>query len=98
MEIFIFFVFALLMIPLVIWHFSRSRDVLDHWAQSHGYRIIEANYSHLKGPFFWTSSRGQSVYRVVVEDANGQRRTGWVRCGSWLWGIWSDTAEVRWDE
>src|SRR5262249_35973173 len=50
-----------------------------------------------RGPFFWTSSKGQTVYRVTVE-VKGAVRTGWVRCGSWWLGLRSEQVEVRWDE
>ena len=49
-----------------------------------------------RGPYFWTSSKGQTVYRVTVEVRGGVR-TGWVRCGGWWLGLLSDQAEVRWD-
>ena len=92
----------LLMLSLVAmgsaWHFRRSRSLLERWAERNGYRIMAAEYRHvLRGPFFWTSSKGQTVYRVTVEVTGGVR-TGWVRCGSWWLGLLSDRAEVRWDE
>ncbi len=81
------------------WHFSRSASILDQWADKSGYRIVSGEYRHLlKGPFFWTSSRGQTVYYVTVEDEQGNQRHGWVRCGSWLFGLLSDNVEVRWDD
>jgi hypothetical protein len=83
----------------IIWHFSRSNSLLQQWAERNGYRIVEQDYrSFLKGPFFFIASKNQTVYRVVVEDKDGRRRTGWVRCGGWFLGLWSDTVEVRWDD
>jgi hypothetical protein len=80
------------------WHFSRSRALLKRWAKENGFEIIESSYrNHLKGPFFWTSSRGQTVYRVTVRDARGVERSGWVRCGAWWAGLFSDKVEVRWE-
>jgi hypothetical protein len=82
----------------IAWHFRKSRRVLERWAEQNGYRIVDAEYRHFfKGPFFWTSSKGQTVYRVTVEMKGGVR-SGWVRCGSWWFGLMSDKAEVRWDE
>jgi hypothetical protein len=81
------------------WHFSRSGSLLQRWAEGNGYRLVRQEYRHLfKGPFFWTSSRGQTVYYVTVEDREGKRRSGWVRCGGWLLGLLSDNVEVRWDD
>ena len=83
----------------IAWHFSRSQSLLGRWAQDNGYRIVEQSYrTFLKGPFFWTTSRGQTVYHVTVEDAQDHRRSGWVRCGGWVLGLWSDKFEVRWDD
>ena len=94
---------AALLVPAVAigvlaWHFSRSDDVVQKWAQENGFRLIEQKYAHLKGPFFWTASKGQSVYRVTIEDGDGRRRSGWVLCGSWWGGLMSDQAQVRWDD
>ncbi len=98
MEMFFLLLIAVAAVGLIVWHSSRSQDVLGHWARENDYRIIEAKYAHLKGPFFWTASKGQSVYRVTVQDQTGRTRSGWVRCGSWWFGIWSDHADVRWDD
>lgn len=83
----------------MFWHNSRSRELLEHWAEQNGYFILEAKYASLfRGPFFWTSSKGQTVYRVMVQERNGFTRRDWVRCGSWLWGIWSKQAQASWDD
>jgi len=83
----------------IFWHFSRSRQILENWASEHNYRIVSSEYRNFfRGPFFWTSSKGQTVYYVTVETADGQTKSGWVRCGGWLLGLLSDTADVRWDE
>jgi hypothetical protein len=83
----------------IVWHFGRSNSVLQQWATQNGYRIVRQEYrTFFKGPFFWTSTKGQTVYYVVVEDSGGNRRSGWVRCGSWWFGLLSDNADVRWDD
>ena len=80
------------------WHFGRSSSLLHQWAANNGYHIVRQDYRiFAKGPFFWTSTKGQTVYYVVVEDAAGARRSGWVRCGGWWLGLLSDHVEVRWD-
>jgi hypothetical protein len=86
-------------IALITWNFRRADSILETWADRNGYRIIQKEHRFFAmGPFFWTTSDGQMVYRVVVEDQQGYRRSGWVRCGSWWWGLFTDKAEVRWDD
>jgi hypothetical protein len=76
----------------------RSDEILIRWAKRHGYRIIRAELkSYLTGSFNPPSTRGQTVYRVVIEDRSGEKRTGWVRCGSGWLGVISDKSEAWWD-
>jgi hypothetical protein len=96
------FVFVLLPIAIFLafrWHFARSSAILQLWADENGYEILEKSYRHFfKGPFFWRTSKNQTVYRVTVRDKAGNVGTGWVACGSFWWGLWSNQAKVRWDE
>lgn len=99
MNILFFTAFAVVAVASMAWHLNRSRNILQQWADKNGYQLIEAKYAYFfKGPFFWTSSKNQSVYRVQVRDETGGIRNGWVRCGSWLWGDWSNQTQVRWDD
>jgi hypothetical protein len=95
----VFFVLLVIfLVLLAMWlHTGRSKALLSRWADSNGFRILQAKYLFFKGPYFWTSSRGQTVYYVTVESAAGRPRTGWVRCGGWWFGLLSDKAEVRWE-
>ena len=79
--------------------FSRSESVLDEWANENGFEILESEYrTFFRGPFFFRSSKGQTVYRVKVRDRDGRVRSGWVRCGGWFLGLLSDKAVVDWDD
>ena len=81
------------------WHFSRSRTVLETWADENGFEIVRSEYCHfMRGPFFWTTSKGQTIYYVTVRERSGRVRTGWVRCGGYFMGLFSDAAEVRWED
>jgi hypothetical protein len=81
-----------------IWAFSRSREMLNDWAQGNGCQIISSEHRWFRrGPFFWTSSKGQIVYYVTVRMPDGQTRQAWVRCGSFWWGIFQDKVEARWE-
>jgi hypothetical protein len=78
---------------------SRSNQMIDDWAAAHGYRVINTEHRNfIRGPFFWTTSKGQTVYHVTFADAEGRRRRAFVRCGSWLGGLWSDKVDVAWEE
>jgi hypothetical protein len=43
-------------------------------------------------------TENQEDYEVVVEDAAGRRRTGWVLYTSPWHGLGRQQIEVRWDE
>src|SRR5581483_1656083 len=99
MNALIFIFMAVFLFGCLAWHVSRSRSVLQDWARDHAFEIIDREERiFMKGPFFWTSSRGQVVFYVTVRDSEGHFRKGWVRCGSFFSGLFSDRAEVRWDD
>ena len=90
---------AIVAIGSMAWHFSRSRSILEQWAAEQGFEIVHREYrSFRRGPFFWTTSKGQTVYYVTVRDSTGNQRSGWVRCGGWFLGLMADKAEVRWED
>jgi hypothetical protein len=79
--------------------FSRSARLLDQWAQAHRYEILVRQFCWaFKGPFTWNCFNGQTVYRVVVEDRDGEMRAGYVKLGSPWWGVWGDGVAEAWDE
>jgi len=86
-------------LAVMTWSWSQGRRILEQWAQTKGYRIVSSEVRWLRrGPFFWTTSKGQMVYYVVVDTPDGQTRRGYVRCGSFFWGLLNDKAEERWEE
>jgi hypothetical protein len=77
----------------------RARGMVERWAAQNGFQVVEMRYSWLsRGPFFWTSSKEQLVYRLTVRDRYGDQHGAWVRCGSFWLGMWSDKVDVRWDD
>ncbi len=83
----------------IMWPFWRSGDLIDRWAAAHGYRVVDRQYCWFwQGPFFFTTSKGQTVYRVTVELPDGGHRRGYVRCGGWWFGLLSERVDVRWDD
>ena len=77
---------------------KRGRIVVEKWAAAHGYKILQCRSPFCTGGFsFWSTSRGQVVYFVTVQDGAGHERSAWVRCGSFLGSVLSsDHLDVRW--
>ena len=86
------------MLVLVLWQGSKSKQLIEEWAREKQFKLIRVQErSFWKGPFFWTTNaRKQVVYFVVVEDREGRERRGWIRCGGKAMGVFSDHFEVRW--
>ena len=81
------------------WQSGRSDSMLKQWAGESGFRLINAERRRLlRGPFFFRSNKGQTVYRVTVEDGNGLTRSGWVRCGGWILGLFTYHVDAIWDD
>lgn len=84
---------------LGFWQAGLSEKILYRWAEENGFQILSCEQRwFFRGPFFWTTSKHQDVYYVIVQDRNGRRRNGLVRCGSFWPGLLSDRAEVRWED
>jgi hypothetical protein len=82
-----------------VWHNRRSSTLLDGWARANGLQILsQSKCWFFRGPFSWSTTDGQVVYRVVVRDGGGRTRTGYVRCGGRWSGMLSDNTEVRWND
>jgi hypothetical protein len=75
---------------------SRTKAMLEQWADTNGYEIISRKYCRMGGPFWWRKSENQVVHYVTIRTPEGHTRRGWVRCGSRLWA--GDYADVKWDE
>ncbi|MGC4015721.1 MAG: hypothetical protein QM755_14535 [Luteolibacter sp.] len=75
-----------------------TRGMVIRWAESNGLYVVKCQYrTLLKGPFFFRASNSQAVFRIKVRDRRGQLYSGWVCCGGWFVGPFSDKIEVRWD-
>ncbi len=97
----ILFVAALicLLIPFLAWHFRRSRDLVERWANANAYTIVAIERRHIcAGPFFWLRGRGHEVFRIVVRDSRGEQRGAYVRTGGWFLGQLSEDVTVKWDD
>ena len=93
---------AVILLP-VLWGLARwqtrcSFARLNEWASENGLRILQRTYEPLwHGPFWWRRwYRDLAVYRVVVENPDGSRRTAHVRVSGWFFRPADLT--VRWEE
>ena len=82
-----------------LWRVARARELLEDWARANHFRLRECRRAWFRrGPFLWTTSRYQIVFRVVADDLRfGSTCRGWARCGRWWTGrLTSDSVDVRW--
>lgn len=81
------------------WMARRARVMLKKWAEENGYEVGSAEYrAFRKGPYFMKSSNNQAVLKIIVADEDGNVKSGWVCCGSWLGGVLVDKINVTWDD
>ena len=88
-------------VAMVAWgvvRLRRGRAAIRASLERAGYRVVSMQHRIIRqGPLFWTTTRSQVVYRVVVSDADGRQRTGWARWGR-RWLPNPDTLDLCWDE
>lgn len=81
------------------WQMDRAGELADRWARDNDYRIVASEYRFWReGPFWWRSTDSQIVQRITVKDRYGNERSGYMRSGHWLFGLWNDNVDVEWDE
>ena len=94
-------VFILLGITAILsvrWRITRASRLLRDWAARNDLEILQSDYCHFfTGPYFWSSGKGQAVFKVTVLDSAGQRRQGYVRVGGFFLGMWSDHIDSELD-
>src|SRR5689334_6214824 len=54
---------------------------LSDWARQTGVVLVRVEEKHGKcGPFTWSADgRGAKIFQIVVRDAGGSPRSGWIR-------------------
>ena len=99
MEVAALLIFVALIVLSIAWHYSLGGSMLETWARDNGLQILSQETCwFFKGPYFWSTTKGQEVYRITVRDREGRTRSGHVRCGGAFLGMLSDHVDVRWDE
>ena len=72
---------------------------IGRWAHENGLTLLDFKGGRFyEGPRAFRRSDNQFAFRVVVEDASGHERTGWLTFGSYL-SFWpTGPPDVRWDD
>ena len=92
-------VFTVVATGSLVWHYSRSSSMLEEWASEQGYEVVSAERRFLRrGPFFFTTAKGQEVFYVTVMDGDGRTRHAYVRVGGFFLGLFSNNVDVRWED
>ena len=98
MEPFVAVIVLMAMAALIALIIAWSRAILNDWARQNGIEILSAEFRLFRrGPLFWTTSKGQTVYYVTARMSDGSTRRGWVRVGSFWLGLFSDKVDARWE-
>lgn len=96
--IFVLLIIAILGIAMAITGIGNAEGLVEQWAATNGYQLLECEQRWLRsGPFFFTKSKSQRVFRIVVSDQEGNVLRGYAKCGGWFLGMWSEQIQVRWD-
>jgi hypothetical protein len=79
------------------WLTAGAERRLRRWADGLGLTVLSKRRARIaRGPFTWTSTRTDFVYRVTVRDRGGDVREGWVRVPGVAVGT-RRRVEARWD-
>lgn len=79
--------------------FGFGERILEGWAAANGYQLLSReNCWFFKGPYFWSATRGQQVFRFTARDSAGLVRGGYAKCGGYWLGTLSDQIDVTWDD
>lgn len=89
---------ALLFAAALWWIVRRAGEIVKTWATENSLRLVSREMRWLlRGPFLWRNGDVHIVFRVCVVDECGASRVGFIRCGSWFFGLLSNRAHVIWD-
>ena len=90
---------AALGVVIWVWTIRKSKRMVEEWARRQGLQIVSSEFRWWRrGPFFWKSSRNQTVLYVTVRMPDGSPRSAFIRCGNWWVGLFTDQLEVKWVE
>ena len=85
-------------VAMVIAHNGKAERLVRQWSAENGVQLLECEKRWLRcGPFFFSKSKSQRVFRIIVSDSAGNVFRGYAKCGGYFLGMWSEQIEVRWD-
>ncbi|MCS6875115.1 MAG: hypothetical protein RML33_10085 [Acidobacteriota bacterium] len=96
----IFNLFALVVLGILTykWQHEKAEFMLEKWAKMNKYEILMKSYANPIGTGPGVGSRNpQIMYRVVVKDSKGERRSGVIKVGSRWLGVFEEKITVDWD-
>jgi hypothetical protein len=90
-----------IIIALFVWgvlRLRRGRAAIQVALEQAGYEVVKMERRIVRqGPFLWTTSNSQIVYRVLVSERSGRQRTAWARWGR-TWLPEPDKLDLKWDD
>jgi len=91
---------AIVFTVLVYLHTLWAKRRIRQWAKRNDTRIIQCRLRLFDlGPFsYFSTSGGQSVFRIQAVDSTGKSRSGYARAGGYFFGLIRKRVEVKWDK
>ena len=76
-----------------------ARRKIERWARRQGLQLLEFKGAPAwRGPRAWRRTENQEDYQILVQDASGRRRRGWLLYTSPWHSLGPQHVEVRWEE
>lgn len=97
-----YYLTILLLIPLfvLLFYIIRKKPVenlLDDWAQSESFEIVNYKYTpNIPVKSVLYSVFRQSLFTVEIKDSSGNLKKCYVLCGHWFFGLLSKKIKVFW--
>jgi hypothetical protein len=101
MERYLFwFAAAAIVIPptvIVIWHQYRHYMILRQWEAHQPYTWVEYKWQRNYELSLRDAFSRETFYQITVRNRKGRIRHGWLRCGSWWLGSFTNRVQVSWE-
>lgn len=92
---------AAIVIPptvIVVWHRYRRYVILPQWEARQPYVWVEyQRRPYFIEPSFRDAFSRETFYQITAYNRKGRIRRGWLRCGSWWLGSFTNRVQVSWE-